>query len=390
MSSRQLLRMVTFAVFFGLSVTLDTRQEEEALSVFGQTIPIAGNMERTDRDFVDGLVLDLFAPTPRTAVVQQNFSPLPATFVIGSTGEPFVAASNYSYIINMSNPARDLIAKIELPYDPEALRKIDIDPANTYVGVLNSARNAWIISESQRNVHVTENKTRIIKMTSLDGEYRLLARATADTSNIFVQYGQGATRTVNITAGPGIQEAEFIDGLRFSVQSAQLLKLNVDLKNGVETSSLPDGMQSLYSFSWSVNTSDPSVAVNATISFPVNLGLTNTTERGTEAAMDLLSSGFVVAKRPLNGTAAKFSALTGRAALSVTPGMDAQSSVGHIKLGGFTQLDGEYVVLKTGRSTQPAAATMSASSAPVASPPGVGNLVTFVALVSGITIGILR
>lgn len=106
--------------------------------------------------------------------------------------------------------------------------------------------------------------------------------------------------------------------------------------------------------------------------------------------MDLLSSGFVVAKRPLNGTAAKFSALTGRAALSVTPGMDAQSSVGHIKLGGFTQLDGEYVVLKTGRSTQPAAATMSASSAPVASPPGVGNLVTFVALVSGITIGILR
>jgi hypothetical protein len=54
-------------------------------------------------------------------------------------------------------------------------------------------------------------------MTSLDGEYLLVGRKTVDTSNIFVQYGQGATRTVNVTGGAGIQEAEFVDGLRFSI-----------------------------------------------------------------------------------------------------------------------------------------------------------------------------
>lgn len=47
----------------------------------------------------------------------------------------------------------------------------------------------------------SENKTRIIKLTSLDGEYILLGRQTVDTANIFVQYGFGATRTVNLTGG---------------------------------------------------------------------------------------------------------------------------------------------------------------------------------------------
>lgn len=76
----------------------------------------------------------------------------------------------------------------------------------------------------------SENKTRIIKMTSLDGEYLLLGRKTEDFSNIFIQYGQGATRTMNITGGQGIQSADFIDGLRFGIESQHDFKLNVDLK----------------------------------------------------------------------------------------------------------------------------------------------------------------
>ena len=39
------------------------------------------------------------------------------------------------------------------------------------------------------------------------GVYILLSRKTEDTGNIFVQCGQGATRTVNITGGIGVQEA---------------------------------------------------------------------------------------------------------------------------------------------------------------------------------------
>lgn len=78
-------------------------------------------------------------------------------------------------------------------------------------------------------------------MTSLDGEYMLLGRKSEDTSNIFVQYGQGATRTVNITGGAEkIQEAEFVDGLRFRVQSAKPFTLNADIPFGVNDKAIPE------------------------------------------------------------------------------------------------------------------------------------------------------
>jgi hypothetical protein len=48
-------------------------------------------MERTDQDFEDGLALDLFSPKNRTLTVKQNASPLPAQFITGGNGEPFVA-----------------------------------------------------------------------------------------------------------------------------------------------------------------------------------------------------------------------------------------------------------------------------------------------------------
>lgn len=77
-------------------------------------------------------------------------------------------------------------------------------------------------------------------MTSLDGEYMLLGRKSVDSSNIFVQYGQGVTRTVNVTGGAGIQEAEFVDGLRFSVAATAPFAMNVDIPNGVEQAALPE------------------------------------------------------------------------------------------------------------------------------------------------------
>lgn len=79
----------------------------------------------------------------------------------------------------------------------------------------------------------------------MDGEYVLLGRKTVDTANIFVQYGFGATRTVNVTGGNGIQEAEFVDGLRFSLEAKNQMRINVDLKNGIDDKAVPKGMRSL-------------------------------------------------------------------------------------------------------------------------------------------------
>jgi hypothetical protein len=225
-------------------------------------------MERTDQDFADGLALYLFSPKNRTLVVSQNRSPLSAQFVTGTTGSPFIALSNYSYMIRMNETANDLIAKIEIPYDPIMLNTMGIPEANTYVGTLAPDKKSWAVNDATRNVHRSENNTRIIKMTSLDGEYMLLGRQTVDTSNVFVQYGQGATRTVNMTGGPGIQANEFVDGLRFEVQAEKELKMNVDLKQGVNPGCLPANTQSLNSFMWIVNTSNPLVKVDAQILVP--------------------------------------------------------------------------------------------------------------------------
>jgi len=225
-------------------------------------------MERTDQDFQDGLALDLFSPKNRTLIVKQNTSPLGAQFVTGTSGEPFVALSNYSCIIRMNETANDLIAKIEVPYNPRMLNTMGIQEANTYVATLSPDKRSWVVDDSTRNVHQSENNTRIIKITSLDGEYLLVRRKTVDTSNIFVQYGQGATRTINVTGGAGIQEAEFVDGLRFSIQAGKALSMNVDLKQGIDPTTLPANTQSLNSFMWIVNTSDPSIKAAAQMLVP--------------------------------------------------------------------------------------------------------------------------
>src|SRR3954454_19297526 len=120
-------------------------------------------MQRFDQDFADGLAIDLFSPKNRTLVVNQNLKPLDAQFVTGSNGEPFVGLQPYSYIIAMNETANDLIAKIEIPYDPVMLSKMGIQESNTYIGRLAEDKMSWIVDESTRNVHRSENNTRIIK-----------------------------------------------------------------------------------------------------------------------------------------------------------------------------------------------------------------------------------
>lgn len=110
-------------------------------------------MQRTDVDYPDGLALDLFSPVSRSVIVTQKHSPLPGRYVTGSSGEPFIALSNFSYIIKVNETANDLIAKVELPYEPTSLQSIGIEPANTFVGTLAPDKKSWVIAESQRNIH---------------------------------------------------------------------------------------------------------------------------------------------------------------------------------------------------------------------------------------------
>jgi hypothetical protein len=137
----------------------------------------------------------------------------------------------------------------------------------------------------------SENKTRIIKLKFLDGEYILLGRQTVDTANIFVQYGFGATRAVNLAGGKGVQQAEFVDGLRLGVELEKEMQVNVHLKNGIDAKALPTGMRSLWrlrpicrrcsfwnsqsasdSFAWVINSSAPNQQLSrASVRFPGTL-----------------------------------------------------------------------------------------------------------------------
>jgi hypothetical protein len=115
-------------------------------------------------------------------------------------------------------------------------------------------------------------------MTSLNGEYVLLGRKTDDTSNIFIQFGQGATRTFNTTAGSRGVEGEWIDGFRMSVQTQQDSLINVDVKQPftpvLETAFTAIGKLKIVPLSvivpWSyiINSTTSRSQIDANLSFP--------------------------------------------------------------------------------------------------------------------------
>ncbi|KAI6708799.1 hypothetical protein JHW43_008674 [Diplocarpon mali] len=322
--------LLYISLFFNM-----TMGQNATLPGFGDTVQVLGGMERTDQDFQDGLALDILSPKNRTLVVTQNKAPLSTIYMLGSTGGPFVALSNYSYIIKTSDQAKDIIAKIEIPYDLAVLAEQGVQESNTYVAALASDGKSWSIDESTRNVHRSENNTRIVKMTAIDGEYILVGRKSVDVSNIFVQYGQGATRTANFTGGIGKQSVEFIDGMRFTVQTDSDLKMNIELKEGVNPKTLPPNTVSLNSFMWIVNTSAPLVRVNAEMLVPFNRNMLEALRPDGSSPSTMLTVG----RRALNATSGQFLPFN----------RDAQFvqelPVDKVVVPQVTQLDGQYVIL---------------------------------------------
>lgn len=136
------------------------------LAKFGQSVNILGEvkslsmnlngqMQRTDQDFIDGLAIDLFSPTPRSLVVNQKSPPsAPASAVRGTTGEPWIFIYNYSWVINLNETALDLVgAKIEAPYDPVELKRLGVTDDNTYVARLSGDGKSWVVDDATRNIH---------------------------------------------------------------------------------------------------------------------------------------------------------------------------------------------------------------------------------------------
>jgi len=83
----------------------------------------------------------------------------------------------------------------------------------------------------------TDNTVRMIKRTTLDGEYMALGRQTAVTETALTPFGSDPSTQVNIV-GTGLQENEFQDGFRTSVRAQNPMTMNVDVKDGIDSSML--------------------------------------------------------------------------------------------------------------------------------------------------------
>src|ERR1700755_2355065 len=79
----------------------------------------------------------------------------------------------------------------------------------------------------------TDNTVRMQKMNNIDGEYMALGRQTVETNGVLVPFGTGQAQSV-VIQGSGLQENEFVDGVRMSVRATQPVTMNVDVKEGVE------------------------------------------------------------------------------------------------------------------------------------------------------------
>jgi hypothetical protein len=83
----------------------------------------------------------------------------------------------------------------------------------------------------------TDMTVRMIKRTTLDGEYMALGRQTVETNAMLTPFGSDGSTQVAIQ-GTGLQENEFQDGFRMSVRATQPMTMNVDVKEGIDTGML--------------------------------------------------------------------------------------------------------------------------------------------------------
>ena len=82
-----------------------------------------------------------------------NQAPMSGSFVTGTTGQTFLGLQSYSYVIKTNVPAPDLVARVEMPWDPTKLTQLGIDPSNTFIGKLAPDGKAWEVMDSWRNVN---------------------------------------------------------------------------------------------------------------------------------------------------------------------------------------------------------------------------------------------
>ena len=97
--------------------------------------------------------VETFSQTQRQLIVNQNNAPLPASHVVGSTGQPFVQISPQTMTIQ-TNQANDLVGgQIIMPIDRNLLQQNQVSIDNAFMAKLSSDRQAWVILEEEKSIN---------------------------------------------------------------------------------------------------------------------------------------------------------------------------------------------------------------------------------------------
>lgn len=75
-------------------------------------------------------------------------------FTTGTNGGRYRAVSGASYVLKTNEPADDVVARVEIPWDPERLSRVGVDPANTFVGKLSTNNQSWDIMHAKSEVNM--------------------------------------------------------------------------------------------------------------------------------------------------------------------------------------------------------------------------------------------
>ncbi|GKT48260.1 uncharacterized protein ColSpa_08441 [Colletotrichum spaethianum] len=238
---------------------------------FNQVINLNGDMQLNSLVFPDNTKIETFSQTQRQIIVNQNPNPLPASHVVGSSGQPFVQLSRNSFTIQ-TNGANDLVgAQIELAIDQNTLQQAGVTADNTYVAMLSKDRQAWIVMETVKSVNITDANVRMVKLNQIDGEYVAVGRQTSELGVSLTPFGQ----PVKIV-GSGIQEAEFQDGFRMSIRASQPMSIRTDVVNGISPEMVTNGIMSINNYRYLVTSNLAGVvpslnSMTAVVQMPLNV-----------------------------------------------------------------------------------------------------------------------
>ncbi|KAH6697332.1 hypothetical protein F5X68DRAFT_3914 [Plectosphaerella plurivora] len=246
MSFRQ-IPLVAALVLARLAAVLAQDQNVQ----FNQVVNINGDMQLNRVVLPDGSRVETFSQTQRQIIINQNTVPLPASHVVGSTGQPFVQLSPQSMIIQ-TNQANDLVGgQIIMPFDRNALTQNQITVDNTFMAKLSPDRQAWVILEESKTVNDGESNVRMVRQTTIDGEYVVVGRRTAETGQSLAAFSQDPNAAIRID-GSGIQEVEWQDGLRMSVRASQPMAIQANVVNGVSSGMITSGTQPVNNYRYLV------------------------------------------------------------------------------------------------------------------------------------------